>query len=62
MTNPPSHKELAHVIDLYTRAVEKLLHYECALFTIANQSRDRAEDAHAIARRALERFDADTRQ
>jgi hypothetical protein len=35
--------------------VYKLLHYEAALHRIANMSRDQCEDAHAIARRALER-------
>jgi hypothetical protein len=45
------------VVKLYTEAVYKLLHYEAALHTIANMSRDQCEDAHAIARRALQRVD-----
>jgi hypothetical protein len=47
--------ELSRVVKLYTEAVYKLLHYEAALHNIANMSRDQCEDAHAIARRALER-------
>ncbi len=55
MSAPVDRDELSRVVKLYTEAVYKLLHYEAALHTIANMSRDRCEDAHAIARRALER-------
>jgi hypothetical protein len=55
MSAPVDRDELSRVVKLYTEAVYKLLHYEAALHTIANMSRDQCEDAHAIARRALER-------
>ncbi|MFZ9959778.1 MAG: hypothetical protein ACO3GP_05250 [Candidatus Limnocylindrus sp.] len=56
MSAPVDRDELSRVVKLYTEAVYKLLHYEAALHTIANMSRDQCEDAHAIARRALERL------
>lgn len=55
MSSKVTRDELSSVVKLYTEAVYKLLHYELALHTIANMSRDQCEDAHAIARRALER-------
>lgn len=56
MSAPVDRDELTRVVKLYTEAVYKLLHYEAALHRIANMSRDQCEDAHAIARRALERL------
>jgi len=56
MSAPVDRDELSRVVKLYTETVYKLLHYEAALHTIANMSRDQCEDAHAIARRALERL------
>jgi len=56
MSAPVDRDELTRVVKLYTEAVYKLLHYEAALHSIANMSRDQCEDAHAIARRALERL------
>ena len=55
MSAPVDRDELSRVVKLYTEAVYKLLHYEAALHSIANMSRDQCEDAHAIARRALAR-------
>jgi hypothetical protein len=55
MSVPVNRDELSRIVKLYTEAVYKLLHYEAALHTIANMSRDQCEDAHAIARRALAR-------
>jgi hypothetical protein len=55
MSAPVNRDELSRVVKLYTEAVYRLLHYEAALHSIANMSRDQCEDAHAIARRALER-------
>jgi hypothetical protein len=60
MSAPVDRDELSRVVKLYTEAVYKLLHYEAALHTIANMSRDRCEDSHAIARRALERVNDGT--
>jgi hypothetical protein len=57
MTDKLTRDDYGRVVRLYTEAVYKLLHYEAALHNIANMSRDQCEDAHAIARRALERVD-----
>jgi hypothetical protein len=56
MSDNLTRDDYGRVVKLYTEAVYKLLHYEAALHTIANMSRDQCEDAHAIARRALERL------
>ena len=46
--------ELDAIVRNYVNTVQTLCHYELALHTIANMGRDNADDAHTIARKALD--------